>query len=212
MDANFWHGKWQRNEIGFHESTVNPLLVAHFDSLQLAPASRLFLPLCGKTLDIGWLLERGYRVVGAELSRLAIEALFEQLGLEPLIRERGALRHYSAPNIDIFVGDIFELDTNVAGSIDAIYDRAALVALPDNLRARYAQHLQTLTNTAPQLLITYGYDQNVRPGPPFSVEPEEVTRLYGNAYTLELLQRDEILASPKGRPAATELVWRLLPK
>lgn len=62
MDANFWHEKWQRREIGFHQPQANPLLVAYFDKLNLAAGSRVLLPLCGKTRDIAWLLDRGFRV------------------------------------------------------------------------------------------------------------------------------------------------------
>lgn len=212
MDADFWHGKWQRGEIGFHESTVNPLLTAHLDVLQLEPGSRIFLPLCGKTLDIGWLLQQGYRVVGIELSQIAIDDLFDGLEQTPVVMERDGLLHYCASNIDIFVGDIFALTADRLGPVDAIYDRAALVALPEHSRTRYALHLKALTNCAKQLLVTYGYDQSVRPGPPFSVTEQEVNELYGREYELNLQQRDEIPASPKGRPAATELVWHLAPR
>jgi thiopurine S-methyltransferase len=212
MDANFWQQKWQRGEIGFHESAVNPFLVAHFDKLRLPPGSRLLLPLCGKTLDIGWLLARGYRVVGAELSQLAVDALFAELGVVPRITELGVLKHYQAPNIDIFNGDIFELASAQVGSVDAVYDRAALVALPAELRQRYAAHLRALSNTAPQLLVTYEYDQSLRPGPPFSVTGDEVAQLYADAYELSVVERKEVAAAPNGRPAATEVVRHLKPR
>ncbi len=54
MQGNCWLQKWEKNEIGFHESEANPLLVEHFKELSLAKGSRIFLPLCGKTLDIAW--------------------------------------------------------------------------------------------------------------------------------------------------------------
>lgn len=79
MEADFWHGKWARNEIGFHRSEANPLLVAHLDSLGLKPSARIFLPLCGKTLDIGWLLSNGFQVIGAELSEAAVVQLLRSL-------------------------------------------------------------------------------------------------------------------------------------
>ena len=153
MDASFWHQKWADNNIAFHNSEANPLLVKHFDDLSLNAGSRVFLPLCGKTLDIGWLLSQGYRVAGAELSAIAITQLFAELGVEPEISELGKLTHYSAPNLDIFVGDIFQLSGKVLGPVDAVYDRAALVALPGEMRARYTTHLLEITNKVPQLLI-----------------------------------------------------------
>jgi thiopurine S-methyltransferase len=209
MDANFWQQKWQRGEIGFHESVVNSLLVTHLDRLRLPPGGRVFVPLCGKTLDIGWLLARGYRVVGAELSVLAVDALFAALGVAPEITDLGAFRHYQAANIDIFNGDLFELNVSRLGPVDAVYDRASLVALPADLRARYAEQMNALNGVPPQLLITYQYDQSMRPGPPFSVSAEEVEKLYGAAYTLEVVERREVSAAPNGRPAATEVVWYL---
>jgi hypothetical protein len=51
----------------------SPLLVPHFKALSLPEGGRVFLPLCGKTLDIHWLLTGGYRVSGAELRKIAIE-------------------------------------------------------------------------------------------------------------------------------------------
>jgi thiopurine S-methyltransferase len=208
MDANFWQQKWRRGEIGFHESAVNPFLVAHLDKLRLPQGSRLLLPLCGKTLDIGWLLARGQRVVGVELSQLAVDALFAELGVVPRITDLGALKHYQARHLDIFNGDVFALDAARVGVVDGVYDRAALVALPADVRQRYAAHMRTLSLTAPQLLVTYEYDQSLRSGPPFSVDAEEVERLYGDAYELAVLQRKEVTAAP----AATEAAWYLEPR
>ncbi len=159
MEAGFWHQKWERGEIGFHESETNPLLIHHFEKLMTAAGSRVFLPLCGKTRDIAWLLAGGYRVVGAELSALAIEQLFNDLGAKPAIAKSGKLTRYSASNIDIFVGDIFEVSAKDLGSVDAIYDRAALVALPAGIREQYTSHLIDVTGAAPQLLVTLEYDQ-----------------------------------------------------
>src|SRR5215831_11061782 len=167
MDARFWRQKWEQNEIAFHQSEVNPHLAAHFYKLSVAKGGRVFLPLCGKTLDIGWLLSQGYRVAGAELSRIAIEQLFMELGMQPEISGVGDVEQWSAYKIDIFVGDIFALSRQILGPVDAIYDRAALVALPENMRKRYAAHLTELTQKAPQLLISYEYDQRVMAGPPF---------------------------------------------
>ena len=109
MDADFWLQQWQNNDIGFHADEVNPMLADYFQALGLAEGCRVFLPLCGKTLDIAWLLAKGYRVVGAELSQQAIEQLFSELGVVPAVLKVTGFKHYHAKNIDIFVGDIFEL-------------------------------------------------------------------------------------------------------
>lgn len=209
MDTQFWHDRWASNEIGFHKSEANPLLVKYVDELSLATGSRFFLPLCGKTLDIGWLLSRGYRVAGAELSAIAIEQLFAQLGVTPTITRAGTLDHYRAPQLDLFVGDIFRVTPELLGPVDAIYDRAALVALPQDMRARYAAHLATLTAHAPQLLISFEYDQRVMEGPPFSVSEEEIRQHYGQRYDITVLTSLDVPGGLKGRCPATERVYLL---
>ncbi len=209
MDVDFWHQKWEKNEIAFHGSEVNPLLVKHLDELALEKGSRVFLPLCGKTLDISWLLGNDYRVAGAELSKIAIEQLFAGLGIEPTKSRAGALEHYSAKNIDVFVGDLFDVSSKMLGPVDAIYDRAALVALPEAMRSRYTTHLSEIANNAPQLLISYEYDQRELEGPPFSVSNEEVKRHYGDRYHLTLLSSEDLPGGLKGKCAAKENVWLL---
>lgn len=209
MEAGFWHQRWEKNEIGFHESKANPLLVRHFDALSLPAGSRVFLPLCGKTLDIRWLLSRGYRVAGAELSGIAVGQLFEELGVEPAISKLGEVDRYRANDIDIFVGDIFALSGGMLGQVDAVYDRAALVALPEEMRERYTAHLREITNEAPQLLINFEYDQTLMNGPPFSVSNEEVSRHYGSSHRLSLLESAEVVGGLKGKCPAKENVWLL---
>lgn len=209
METIFWHKKWEKNDIAFHESQTNPLLVKYFDKLSLVKGSRVFLPLCGKTLDIHWLLSHGYRVAGAELSKLAIEQLFKELGEKAKISEVGGVDHYSATNIDIFIGDIFALSGKVLGLVDAVYDRAALVALPEKMRDRYAVHVKQITDGAPQLLICYEYDQNLMEGPPFSIKSAEVTKHYQDNYHLTLMASIDVPGGLKGRCSAREKVWLL---
>ncbi|UZE95477.1 thiopurine S-methyltransferase [Alkalimarinus alittae] len=209
MDAPFWHEKWDRGEIAFHEGQANCLLVKHFGALTLAQGSRVFVPLCGKTRDIAWLLTQGYEVVGAELSELAVKALFEDLGVAPDISQIGELTHYCSDNIDIFVGDIFLLSAETLKPVDAIYDRAALVALPEAMRQQYASHLIEITSKAPQLVITFEYDQPLLPGPPFSVSTEEVKQHYSATYVASLLESKNVPGGLKRKVAATESVWLL---
>jgi thiopurine S-methyltransferase len=209
MQANFWHQKWEKNEIGFHLPDANTLLVKHFPKLELKQGARVFLPLCGKTLDIAWLLAQGYRVAGAELSAIAIEDLFKSLDLTPNIKTLGEINHYSAANIDIFVGDIFKLSPAMLGVVDAVYDRAALVALPDDMRKRYTAHLITLTNLAPQLLICFEYDQSLHAGPPFSISANEVKQHYQANYDVTLLASEALAGGLKGQCPAIEHVWWL---
>lgn len=212
MDTDFWHQKWAEGKLGFHKSAAHPLLVKHFPALTLPANSRIFLPLCGKTLDIAWLLSQGCRVVGAELVETAIAQLFAELGVEPQITESGALKRYSTENVDIFVGDIFEVSRELLGEVDAVYDRAALVALPQDIRDRYTAHLVHITETAPQLLITFEYDQALMTGPPFSINRAEVERQYGAHHHITQLDCIDVPGGFKGTIAATEQVWRLQPQ
>ena len=212
METSFWLQKWQQNEIAFHEHVANPALVKHVNKLALKKDSRVFLPLCGKTLDIAWLLSKDYRIVGAELSQTAIKQLFIGLSVKPNISKIGELNHYSAKNIDIFVGDVFNLSQKILGDVDAVYDRAALIALPPETRHRYTQHLMKITNKAPQLLLSVEYNQKLMAGPPFSVSNDEVIRHYAKSYTPTLLSSTDIPGGIKGKFPAKANVWLLQKK
>ncbi len=211
MEASFWHERWEENRIGFHENKTNPLLLKYFERLSLSKGERVFLPLCGKSLDIAWLLSEGYQVAGAELSEIAIQQLFEELKLTPEIYRLADhdLIHYQAKNIDMFVGDIFDLDLDLLGPIDAVFDRAALIALPPETRANYASHLMALTANAPQLMICLEYDQSEISGPPFSISPSEVERHYATNYALSVLESENLNGGLKGQVKANETVWLL---
>ncbi|MGB8702277.1 MAG: hypothetical protein WCD18_22905, partial [Thermosynechococcaceae cyanobacterium] len=171
--------------------------------------SRIFVPLCGKTLDIAWLLSEGYRITGAELSVTAIEQLYDEMGVEPKVSRFRKISLYSAKDIDIFVGDIFDLSDKILEPVDAIYDRAALVALPEEMRNRYTAHLTWITGKAPQLLVTYEYDQSLMDGPPFSVSNEEVNLHYNSSYNLSLIASTDVVGGLKEKCAAKENIWLL---
>lgn len=211
MDAKFWHQRWQSNETGFHESQANSLLVANLNLLSVARDERVFLPLCGKTLDIAWLLSKGYRVAGAELSELAVKQLFEGLAIDPIIADAGKLKHYSASGLDLYCGDIFQLDQNILGTVDAVYDRAALVALPLAMRHQYSKHVTAIAANARQLVITFEYDQSAMQGPPFSISADEVYQHYKNNYKVTALASRQVEGGLKGICSASETAWLLAP-
>jgi len=209
MEKSFWHKRWENNEIAFHDSKPNIFLKKNVNKLLPCNSNRIFLPLCGKTLDISWLLSKGYSVAGSELSKEAIEQLFIELKIKPSIKKLGNIHCYSAKNIDIFVGDFFELSGGVLGSIDGIYDRASLVALPQVTRQKYSSQLSKITNYAPQLLITYEYNQNLMDGPPFSITNEEVKTHYNGCYKISLLEKVAVEGGLKGKCPAFESAWLL---
>lgn len=203
-----WIARWSEGRIAFHGGSPNEHLVANFERLELAPGTRVFVPLCGKTVDIHWLLGAGYCVVGAELSALAVGELFDELGVVPTISDDGVLMRYSADGIDIFVGDMFELTAAQVGKVDAVYDRAAFVALPPDLRGRYVAHVAGLVDGSPQLLITYAYDETLMQGPPFNIPPGEVDERFEAQYRVEKLG-EVATGGVRGVPA-DEHVWLLM--
>ena len=207
MQHEFWHQKWQKNEIGFHLNQPHPLLVKYMGCLNISPNSRIFIPLCGKSLDIHWLLTQGYHVVGIDLSPIAIHDLISTLGLSFTEMQSGNLSHFHHPQIDLFVGDFFELTIEQLGQIDAIYDRAALVALPEQMRSQYIQHLIHIGGHASQLLISFEYDQSIMAGPPFAISTQQLQDYYSSEYDIQLLDRQTELL--KGKVNAQEKIWLL---
>lgn len=209
MDADFWLRKWDRNEIGFHAAKVNKFLAAHIGALNLQAGTRVFVPLCGKTRDMGWLLEQGFEVVGAELSEVAIVQLFEDLALVPEVADLGDVKRYSGARITVFVGDVFDVRRDMLGEITAVYDRAALVALPETVRANYVDHVARITGGAPQILLTFEYDQAAMTGPPFSITAAMVEALFAPRFEVQLLEEATIEGGFKGRIPAKEKAWVL---
>jgi thiopurine S-methyltransferase len=162
------------------------------------------VPLCGKSLDLAWLASQGYKVAGAELSPLAVEQFFQEQGLTPSVRQAGPLKVFEAKGIEIYAGDLFDLTPSLLGPIDAIYDRASLVALPPEMRVRYVAQLLALGGGVPQLLITYTYDTTRMDGPPFSIPAAEIESHYGRRYQIAQLS-SEAAELRGGMPAIEEV-------
>lgn len=196
MEKEFWLERWQREEIGFHQNETNPYLRQYWGELHLDPGSAVFVPLCGKTLDMLWLREEGYPVLGVELSPVAVEAFFRENGYTPEHDTSGKFERCEANNIRILCGDFFNLEQEDIPQIKAVYDRASLVALPTEMRERYARHLVSILPVGTQvLLITFDYPQAEMSGPPFAVSVEEVESLYSPHAEVKLLAQVDALAT-----------------
>ena len=216
MDAKFWHERWERGEIGFHQPEYHPALLRYWPSLGLPRIARVFVPLCGRSLDMVWLAGQGHPVLGVELSAIAVEAFFDHSTWTVAPRKRGPFASYAMPPYEILQGDFFDLTPDLTGGIDAFYDRAALVALPPDMRQRYATRMSDLMASGdPGLLITLEYDQALMSGPPFSVPRDEVHALLDAHFEVELLSREDVLVSnarfvEKGLHSLHESVFRLV--
>ncbi len=194
MQPDFWHERWALRQIGFHQEEINAHLQQFWPALGIAPGGHVFVPLCGKSADMLWLRAQGYAITGVEISPLAVQAFFSDNGLAVTVRQQGRFEVYEADGIRLFCGDFFDLAPENLAGLHAVYDRAALVALPPEMRAAYVTHMGRLFPPVTKvLLVTFDYPQHEMQGPPFSVQEAEVHRHYGGHCTIELVRDVDIL-------------------
>lgn len=194
MKKEFWLERWERAEIGFHQNEVNPYLRRFWRELRVARGGEVFVPLCGKSLDMVWLRQQGNFVLGVELSAIAVKDFFHEQGLSP---QRVGGAHFDnliADGMCLACGDFFDLRKNDVAQVSAVYDRASLVALPPEMRERYARHMaEILPSGTHILLIAFDYPQAEMQGPPFSVSVQEVQALYGQYADIRLRGQEDVL-------------------
>lgn len=206
MTPDFWQNAWQTQQTGFNQSKPNAMLKQHFDKLNIPKKGLIFVPLCGKSVDMLWLLSQGYDVVGVELHEQAVKEFFNDHELcatvtahptQPNLKQYRAA--YQEQTLTIWVGNLFDVQPDDIGQIDAVYDRAALVALPDDvperMRWQYTQHLGTLTGYAPQLLLAFSYDDDSaitdKALPPFLVTRAALDDYYAAHYDIQLIAKEK---------------------
>jgi len=223
MNPEFWHNRWQENRIGFNQSEMNPLLIKYWSALNVSAGSRVFVPLCGKSIDMVWLAAQGYDVVGVELVESAVQAFFAEQDIQPIVhqhRENPNIKYYqgkledSGRTITLWVADIFALTSKDIGNINAVYDKAALIALPANMRFAYNEQVRQLSidtnnQAASQLLLTLNYDQSKKDGPPFSINHEQVQQYYSEHYQITELANEPASIGSATELEVTEHVWLL---
>lgn len=178
MDASFWHRCWENNTIGFHQETVHPFLIEHLAQRIKTTDKRVFVPLCGKTLDMYWLAEK-LDVVGAELSDVACRDFFADQQIVPQQDKVGKFTRFHVKNIELWQGDFFHLAAEQFPQFDWIYDRAAIIALPVSLQKQYVEHLTRFLGTSTQLmLISLEFPEHELSGPPFPVFRQDIEHLF----------------------------------
>ncbi|KTC76948.1 thiopurine S-methyltransferase [Legionella brunensis] len=210
----FWLNIWQEGSIPFHQEAVNQDLVKYWPSLGMPLGATVLVPLCGKSLDLLWLAKQGFQVIGIELSELAVQEFAKENKLLMTKEVNAQIISYVADSITIWVTDIFHLNSACINAVDAIYDRAALIALPEKLRSRYVKTcLQWLKKNGKILLKTMSYDQGQMQGPPFSVPGDEVNALYSNCQRVKCIKEESrnVTSSDhlnaRGLQSATDNIW-----
>lgn len=213
MEKDFWLKRWENGETGWHQTEVEPNLTQNFSDLK---PTRVLVPLCGKSLDLTWLAAKGHEVVGVELSRLAVETFFKEHSVDFTVARVGAFEVFRGGKYTIFSGDLFELGAEELGTIGAVYDRAALIALPPELRARYAAHMLTLLSSSAArpgfrfLQIVLEREPHLEKGPPFGVSSTELKSLYGKRFAIEPVSRELVFTEEDSGAKVFECVYRLV--
>jgi thiopurine S-methyltransferase len=183
-----WISRWNNNQIGWHKQDFNSRMIKYLPELQLQAGDTIFVPLCGKSLDMIYLTKQGFKVVGVELSEMAVCDFFTENNISYHTQQDGNFTVYISDNITIYQGDIFNINTRHLQHISAIYDRASLVALNPQLRSEYAKLFNGIIACGVRyLLLTLDYDQEAIDGPPFAVNKAEITTLF-NQWNIQLLE------------------------
>jgi thiopurine S-methyltransferase len=221
-DNQRWLKMWRNDQTDFHQLQVNPLLIRFWASLDLKRPSAIFVPLCGKSLDLLWLAQQGNRVIGVELSPVAVKAFFEETGLIPRKSKRGDFTLWQSGRIKILCGDFFRLAESDVGEIDVVYDRAALTALPEDLREQYVAHLRHILPLSCSIFLLTTEDANpaadtdILQGLNGAVDGE-IKSLYENYFDIEIAHAESASVSDLTGPGENNItveqkVYRLTPR
>jgi thiopurine S-methyltransferase len=217
MDPAFWFENWEKGQTGFHLKDVNPVLLRHWKDLGLDHAPCVLVPLCGKSVDLPYLRSLGHSVIGIELSPIAIEEFWAELGASPQKKVHQSLTFWESDKIQIIEGDFFSVSPENIGRPTVVYDRAALVAMPPELQSQYAAHLATLSQDAPIFLVTFDYRTEDMSGPPFPITRTRLGELFGEGYEIALIDTRDVMTenaglASRGLKSLLESVWILKPK
>ena len=193
LDLEYWHKRWKENNIGWHHTDINPLLIKYQENLLIKPNCKVLFPLCGKTVDMKYLADLKHKIVGVEYSEKAVLDYFTENKLQYKMSTCELNKSYKVyeavdTNITIFQGDFFSVTKDLIGEVDAIFDRGSLVALNPSDREKYAKIITQLMSPNTRYMINaLSYDQTKYGGPPFSVSEETVKKLFGDKLDIEVL-------------------------
>lgn len=188
----YWENRWITNQTGWHRSVYNDLMVKYWPRLGIPTDSKVLVPLCGKSLDMLWLAEKGHAIVGIEFTRVAVERFFSENNLEHTIVKHPSYIEFSSDLYTILNGNILAIPSDLIQA-EAWYDRAAMIAINPDLREDYVSQIRQQTKVgAVGLLITYSYPQEEMEGPPFSLNNDDVFQLFQDGFRVECLETIEL--------------------
>ena len=194
MERDFWLERWENNQIGFHQDEFSPYLIDHWAVLGAKTGCQVFVPMAGKTKDMLWLANEKHKVLGIELSEIAVDAFFKENNLKADKSDIGKHIQYQTDDINFLCGDFFELTADDTRDVKAVFDRASMIAMPPQLRKKYADHMAKLLVSGTEiLLVSMEYAGGTMSGPPFSVDEESIRALYSDHFTIQLRETFDVL-------------------
>lgn len=219
MEISYWQSRWQKQKTGWHMQTVFPLLKTYWKHLNLSQNAVVLVPLCGKSLDLDWLLRQEYHVIGVDVSEIALKEVINRSGAAFTSSTKGSFTCFRSDALQLWCGDVLTLQKQWLPPVDAIYDKAALIALPPHKRGDYAHTLRSLLQPHTQIFMnSFEYEQKEMTGPPFAVFLDEIERQYGDLFKINLLYEHALLKKLTNfqrrglRSYLTEKVYHLSPK
>lgn len=191
MEISYWQSRWKKEKTGWHMETVYPQLPKLWPQLNINKNAEVFVPLCGKSKDLDWLADQGCHVTGIDVSEKAIKSLIDNFSAEFEKEYRHGFTIYQSDKIELWNGDFFKFPAEDYSAPDLIYDKAAMIALPPDMRPAYAQKLLQISGHQTKIFLqTFEYDQNEMNGPPFSVPEKEIRKYFGEHFSLTLLHKE----------------------
>lgn len=194
MDVSYWKKRWLDGQTGWHENEVHPLLIKYYDFLSLSLKKHFFFPLCGKTLDLDWILSKNHTTTGVEASEIAIKEVENRLKVSFKKAAYQNFTKHTFGNLTLMQGNYFDLDTTLIDPIDVVFDRGAFVAIHPNQRKKYIEmYNKLLTHESIILLVAYQYNENASTNPPYSLSELQIRALMEPDFDIEICESEEIL-------------------
>jgi thiopurine S-methyltransferase len=189
-DVETWDWLWKNGGTPWVTESVHPLLSEYIDQLTLGRANcRTFVPLCGNTIDLKWLVEQGHRVVGLEVSETAILQFFERCGWEQEVKqlegiENGKLYTACDGRLQIYQCDMFAVSKDILGSFNCVWDRGSLGAISPDTRKGYVEIISSIVADDGRILLEVIEHEGTGNfhGPPYSLKEQDIANLLSNGF------------------------------